>query len=89
MPSVNRFLSIFFLVTTCSGCMSTEERNARIAAADEDACVSYGAQPGTQEYFQCRMANDQQRQANNAALAAAILSRPQPQPYVLPMPHNY
>ena len=45
------------------------------------------AQPGTQAYFQCRMLKEQQRQANNAALAAAILNRPQP--YVLPMPQRY
>jgi len=86
---MRHFLLAAAVAGICSGCMSTEERNARIAASDQDACVSYGAQPGTQEYFQCRMAKDQQRQANNAALAGIILSRPQPQPYVLPMPQHY
>jgi hypothetical protein len=85
---MNRFLSILVATAMCSACMSAEERNARIAEADEAACISYGAQLGTQEYFQCRMAKDQQRQANAAALAGVILSRPQPQPYVLPMPHQ-
>ena len=80
---------MLILAALCSGCMSAQERSERIAAADEDACISYGAQPGTQAYFQCRMAKDQQRQANNAALAGIILSRPQPQPYALPMPQNY
>jgi hypothetical protein len=35
------------------------------------------------------MLKDQQRQANNAALAAAILNQPRPQPYELPMPQRY
>ncbi|MEJ0093835.1 MAG: hypothetical protein WDN46_10440 [Methylocella sp.] len=57
--------------------------------SDDESCISYGAEPGTQEYFQCRMMKDQQRQANNTALAAAILSRPTPAPYVLPMPQSH
>ncbi len=69
---------LFCLGIGLAGCASTPR------ISDEDACVSYGAQSGTQEYFQCRMANDQQRQANNAALAGAILSHQQP--YYLPMP---
>ena len=35
---------------------------------------------------QCMMAKDQQRKAAYSALAGAIISRPQPQPYMLPMP---
>lgn len=54
-----------------------------IATGDDDSCQSYGAQPGSSAYFQCRMAKDQQRQGNNAALAAAWLNRPQPQQYML------
>jgi hypothetical protein len=72
-----------------AGCVSDQERAASIAASDDAQCQSFGASPGTDRYFQCRMMKDQQRQANNAALAAAIISRPQPTPYVLPMPHGY
>ncbi len=61
-------------------CATTQERASAVAASDGSACESYGAQPGTEAYFQCRMMKDQQRQANNAALAAAILNRPQPAP---------
>jgi hypothetical protein len=86
---MHRLLCALVLASACSGCMSAGERNAAIADADDSSCQSYGAQPGSSAYFQCRMAKDQQRQANNAALAGVILSRPQPQPYVLPMPQQY
>jgi hypothetical protein len=66
-------------------CMSPQEQ----AASDGSACESYGAEPGTQAYFQCRMMKDQQRQANNAALAAAILSRPEPVPQTYYDPSKY
>ena len=56
----------------------SQERSAAVAASDESACKCYACAPGTEAYFQCRMMKDQQRQANNAALAGAILSRPQP-----------
>ena len=82
-------LLLFVLCGLASGCVSDEERAERISSSDDAACQSYGAQTGSQEYFQCRMMKDQQRQANNAALAAAILSRPTPTPNVLPMPHAY
>ncbi len=59
------------------------------AAGDDSACPSYGAEPGTQAYFQCRMMKDQQRQANNVALAAAILSWPQPVPQTNYDPSKY
>jgi hypothetical protein len=67
-----------------AGCMES-----RPQLSDSDVCVSYGAQPGSQNYFNCMLAKDQQRQANNAMLAGVILSRPQPQPYILPMPRGY
>jgi hypothetical protein len=57
-------------------------------AADRDRCIDYGFEEGTDAYGQCRMTIDQQRraaaQANSAALAGAILSRPPPQPYMMP-----
>jgi hypothetical protein len=80
-------LSVFTLLLCLglAGCVTSQD----IAASDDDACRSYGAEPGTQAYFQCRMAKDQQRQANEAAVVGAYLNRPQPQPYVLPMPQHY
>ena len=74
---------LIFVCALLSACASEPQ------ISDADACISYGAQPGTTEYFQCRMAKDQQRQANTAAIAGILLSRPQPQPYVLPIPQRY
>lgn len=34
-----------------AGCVSVEERNAM----DDNQCQSYGAEPGTEAYVQCRM----------------------------------
>lgn len=79
---------IFILSALCiilSGCVTAQD----IAANDDDACQSYGAEPGSQAYFQCRMAKDNQRQANNAALVGAYINRPQPQPYMLPIPQQH
>jgi hypothetical protein len=85
-----RWISVILVLAgLCAGCMSAEERNANIAASDDATCQSYGAQPGSQAYFQCRMTRDQQRQANNIAIAQMWLNRPQPQPYVLPAPQQY
>jgi hypothetical protein len=55
------------------GCVSQEQIRARQAAAEaaEDAkCRSYGAQPGTQQYFECRMTINQQK-ATAEAIAEA------------------
>jgi hypothetical protein len=70
---MQRFVVILGMLS--ADCVSDEERAANIAASDDGACQSYGASPGTTEYFQCRMMKDQRRQATNAALAGAILSR--------------
>ena len=78
-----RSLFIAVLCAMAGGCNSDYER---AASSDDGACRSYGAEPGTQTYYQCRMEKDQQRQANIAALSQMILSRPQPQPYV-PQPY--
>jgi hypothetical protein len=80
---------VLFLAGLCTGCMSAQERSAAIANTDDRACQAYGAAPGSQEYFQCRMMKDQQRQNANAAAAQMLLSRPQPTPYMLPVPQRY
>lgn len=50
MPKM--ILVIFTL--TLAGCMSRDERLAEISAADDRACLSYGAQKGTDAYVACR-----------------------------------
>lgn len=44
-----------------SGCVTAEEMAARNARADDSACQSYGAAPGSSDYFTCRMTKDQTR----------------------------
>jgi predicted esterase YcpF (UPF0227 family) len=58
-----------------AGCLTQEERDARMQAqieaadaADANRCSSYGAQPDTPAYTQCRMQLTQMRQ--DAAMAA-------------------
>jgi hypothetical protein len=60
-------LGCILLSLTLAGCggMNREKMAAR---ADAD-CQSYGAKPGSSEYFQCRMMRDQQDRAENLAIA--------------------
>jgi hypothetical protein len=91
---VMRLVLAFLVLALVGGCAQYRaEQQARAAAmaqaqaaSDDAQCRSYGAQSGSQMYIQCRMSLDQQRQQTRAALAAAILSRPAPQPYYLPPP---
>ena len=53
-----------------TGCSTPEElaaQRARVAAADDSQCRSYGAEQGTPLYVQCRMVKDQQRAQEAAA----------------------
>ena len=45
-----------------SGCVTAQEMAAQVAAADDGDCRSYGAEPGSQTYFQCRMTKSQQHE---------------------------
>lgn len=65
--------------------LPTQTASMQRIGSDDAECQSYGAEPGTQAYIQCRMAKDQQRQQAKAALATAILSNTSP-PYTVPMP---
>jgi hypothetical protein len=75
-----------------SGWVTAEE----MAAQDSDDCHSYGAETGTDAYFQCRMVKTQQRidaseraqEGFNQGLAqiAANHSAPRPMPNILPAP---
>jgi hypothetical protein len=55
---------------TLSGCVTTEEMEARVAAKDGADCQDYGAAPGTSGYLQCRMLLRQQH-VEQTAIAAA------------------
>jgi hypothetical protein len=75
-----------------SGCVTAEE----MAAQDSEDCHSYGAETGTDAYFQCRMVKTQQHidasvhaQAqfqNGLDIIAANHAPPRPMPNLLPPP---
>jgi hypothetical protein len=46
------------LLVTLGGCATQQQ----ITATDDSVCRSYGAQPGSEAYVQCRMMKDQQHQ---------------------------
>jgi hypothetical protein len=54
-----------------SACVSDKERQAMLAAHDNETCKSYGLQYGTSQYAECRMRIDQQRTTLRAATIAA------------------
>ena len=41
------------------GCVTATEYAAQVAVADDGDCRSYGAEPGSQAYLQCRMTKSQ------------------------------
>jgi hypothetical protein len=53
-----------------SGCVTAQEMERQVAAKDDRDCKSYGAAPGTDGYFQCRMTIRQQHVEEYAAAAA-------------------
>ena len=67
MGGVNRLAvaSLIVLALALSGCVTDAERAAQAASDDKD-CRSYGAQPGTSEYYQCRMAKSERRDVINS-----------------------
>lgn len=73
---MTKIIMVLAAALALAGCVTDAQREAMIANADDGSCQSYGAAPGTQAYFQCRMMKDQQRQAiqaQNAQVAAAFL----------------
>jgi len=66
-----RFFAIAALTALLSGCAT----RAELAAADDEKCRSYGAQPGAPAYVQCRTQLDTTRTAADAtrAVAGAII----------------
>ncbi len=55
------------LFLTLGGCASHQQ----ISAADNSTCRSYGAEPGSEAYVQCRMMKDQQRHDAGQSLVNA------------------
>jgi hypothetical protein len=68
------------LVTVLSGCGASREQ---LAQDDDATCQSYGAQPGSQAYIECRMRRDTTRTQGDNLRRAAILSQPDI-PFVVP-----
>jgi hypothetical protein len=54
-----------------AGCVTAQERMVQLAAADDAKCQSYGAQPGSPPYIQCRTQLDATRTQAAATIAAA------------------
>jgi hypothetical protein len=52
------------------------ERAARVAAADEARCASYGFKKGTDEFARCRLELAKAHEATRAAVISAAIGRP-------------
>lgn len=68
-------MRIFLLIVSATaavaqaGCKSTEERRAAIELERDQQCRSYGAQPGTEIYVNCRLQLEQIAVAQTQAAA--------------------
>jgi hypothetical protein len=83
-----RYAALSLAIVSLAGCAEFEARRqqqqmaqAQAVAANEDAqCRSYGAEPGSPAYIQCRMNFDNQRAQMRAALASQLIGRMGPPP---------
>nr|AWM07617.1 hypothetical protein CIT39_14965 [Bradyrhizobium symbiodeficiens] len=67
----------FLFLLLLTGCLGEEERLAAESAKDDQQCLSYGAQKGTDAYVNCRaQLEGSRRQARATASAASDASRP-------------
>jgi hypothetical protein len=76
---------LFVLLVTCTlaGCKNAAERaaeEAALAEKDDRECVSYGAQPGTQPYIDCRLKLKEIRQSAENAVVSRPPARIAPRP---------
>ena len=72
-----RFFAIAVFTALLSGCAT----RAELAAVDDEKCRSFGAQPGSSAYMQCRMQLDTTRttaDATRAVAGAIIMAAPDP-----------
>lgn len=73
----SRVCAVIALAVALSGCAEYQAERAQAMADNDDAqCQSYGAQPGSQPYIQCRMNLDNQRAQMRTAIVSQMLSRP-------------
>ncbi len=77
---------VILLTALLAGCMTAEERAHQLAAQDDGKCRSYGAQPGSVAYVQCRAQLDAAQTQATAAVAAAEASVPMPPSMAIPRP---
>ncbi|MEW6318149.1 MAG: hypothetical protein AB1670_17405 [Pseudomonadota bacterium] len=74
-----RILIAMGISLVLAGCANYQAQLAeQVASAADAQCRSYGAQPGSPAYIQCRMNIDNQR-ANERSAALARLNPPPPQ----------
>ncbi|RTE92753.1 hypothetical protein D6B98_14820 [Bradyrhizobium sp. LVM 105] len=72
---MQRVSFLFLLLLT--GCLGEEERLAAENAKDDQQCLTYGAQKGTDAYVNCRAQLEAaRRQADGALVAARNAERP-------------
>jgi hypothetical protein len=62
-----RFFAMAAFAALLSGCAT----RAELAAADDEQCRTYGAQPGTSAYVGCRTQLDSGRTIKRAIIAAS------------------
>jgi|GEM_PF-1444967 len=90
-----RALILLAVGTTLAGCAEYEQRQAeqQMAAADGE-CRSYGFQPGTDGYANCRMNFANRQAATRTAVFESWMAnqqaqqRNQPAPYMVPVPRQ-
>lgn len=62
---------VLLIALFLSACATAKEQEARFAALDEEKCKSFGFQPGTLQFADCRLQLDKQRTAARAALLSS------------------
>ena len=88
MKPLAALLAVVVCGVVLAGCAEYEARQqqeqyerAQAITANEDAqCRSYGAEPGSPAYVQCRMNFDNQRTQMRAQLASQLIGRSFPPP---------
>jgi hypothetical protein len=73
---MSRLVATVAVCILTAGCLNDQQFAAQIPVSDDVACQSYGAKPGSEAYFRCRVAKNQQRQVVAAVIAAALLGQP-------------
>jgi hypothetical protein len=68
-----RFFAMAAFAVLLSGCAA---RRAQLAAADDEKCRGYGAQPGTSAYVNCRTQLDATRTTAGAIITGATIASP-------------